>query len=302
MKITYFDRELITVTSAEISRNFGRWQDQALQGPIVVTNHGRPRIVILSTDEYGSLAAREQPIASESVESATLAYRTVLNHVAQAYVGFDADLTITSINAAFENLVGRPASAMLGRSWEAAFEPQVRPLLAEHLRRTLRTQEAASLEADEALRAGHSHGIYIFATPGGVGLLAQDHTEDRATTEQLERSQALQEALSLMPGIATATLNLRGVFEDVGGSFESLSGFDRASLANVRLTDLLRPSDRRTVLDGLEATISQAAPFAADVTVLRKGGGEQPVKLGMSRMRHGLAPDGVVVVLSSLCA
>ena len=119
-------------------------------------------------------------------------------------------------------------------------------------------------------------------------MLAQNHTEDRAVSERLERSAALQEALRLIPGIATATLNLRGVFEDVGETFEALSGFDRASLTSVRLTDLLRPADRRMVLDGLEATISQAAPFAADVTVLRKGGGEQRVKLGMSPMRHGM--------------
>lgn len=36
------------VTAGEISRNFGQWQDVALSGPVIVTHHGRPRVVMTS--------------------------------------------------------------------------------------------------------------------------------------------------------------------------------------------------------------------------------------------------------------
>lgn len=53
MKKAYGD--VTYATAAEVSRNFGRWQDHALSGPIVVTHHGRPRVVVLSAHHYETL-------------------------------------------------------------------------------------------------------------------------------------------------------------------------------------------------------------------------------------------------------
>lgn len=47
--------EVAYATAAEVSRNFGRWQDQALAGPVVVTHHGRPRVVVVSAQQYEAL-------------------------------------------------------------------------------------------------------------------------------------------------------------------------------------------------------------------------------------------------------
>lgn len=49
---------MITVSSAEFQRHFGRYQDEALTQPVAITRNGRERIVVLSVDEYRRLKRR----------------------------------------------------------------------------------------------------------------------------------------------------------------------------------------------------------------------------------------------------
>jgi prevent-host-death family protein len=48
------------VTSAELQRKLGEIQDRALREPVTVTHHGRPRLVILSAEEYRRLRRRDR--------------------------------------------------------------------------------------------------------------------------------------------------------------------------------------------------------------------------------------------------
>jgi prevent-host-death family protein len=43
------------VTSAEVQKNFGRYREQALAGPVIVTQYGKPSVVIISAAEYERL-------------------------------------------------------------------------------------------------------------------------------------------------------------------------------------------------------------------------------------------------------
>ncbi len=44
-----------SVAAGTVQRNFGRYQDEALVEPVVVTKYGRPSVVILSAGEYERL-------------------------------------------------------------------------------------------------------------------------------------------------------------------------------------------------------------------------------------------------------
>ena len=44
-----------TVTSAEVQKNFGRYREQALAEPVVVTQYGKPSVVIIAAAEYDRL-------------------------------------------------------------------------------------------------------------------------------------------------------------------------------------------------------------------------------------------------------
>ena len=55
---------MITISSAEFQRNFGRYQDAALTEPVAITRNGRERIVVLSVDEYHRLKQRDRQVLS----------------------------------------------------------------------------------------------------------------------------------------------------------------------------------------------------------------------------------------------
>jgi prevent-host-death family protein len=46
---------MAVVTSAEAQKNFGRYREQALEEPVVVTQYGKPSVVIISATEYERL-------------------------------------------------------------------------------------------------------------------------------------------------------------------------------------------------------------------------------------------------------
>lgn len=53
---------MMTISSVEFQRNFGRYQDVALTEPVAVTHNGRERLVVLSADEYHRLKKRDRQV------------------------------------------------------------------------------------------------------------------------------------------------------------------------------------------------------------------------------------------------
>ena len=52
--------ELETAPAAEVQRNFSLWQDRALRKPVGITRNGRPRLVMMSVEEYQRLKRRDR--------------------------------------------------------------------------------------------------------------------------------------------------------------------------------------------------------------------------------------------------
>ncbi|MBK1718124.1 type II toxin-antitoxin system Phd/YefM family antitoxin [Thiocystis violacea] len=53
---------MLTITSADFQRHFGRYQDEALKEPLAITRNGRERLVVLSADEYHRLKRRDRAV------------------------------------------------------------------------------------------------------------------------------------------------------------------------------------------------------------------------------------------------
>lgn len=48
------------VTAAEVSENFGLYQDAAVREPVVITKNGRPRSVLLAYEDFVRLSKRDR--------------------------------------------------------------------------------------------------------------------------------------------------------------------------------------------------------------------------------------------------
>jgi len=46
---------MVTITSAELQKQFGKFRDMARRTPVSVTHHGREDLVVLAADEYKRL-------------------------------------------------------------------------------------------------------------------------------------------------------------------------------------------------------------------------------------------------------
>ncbi|MEI9425937.1 type II toxin-antitoxin system Phd/YefM family antitoxin [Mesorhizobium sp. Cs1299R1N1] len=51
-----------TVTAAEVSKNFGTYQDAAVREPVVITKNGRPRTVLMAYEHFLRLSKRDRGV------------------------------------------------------------------------------------------------------------------------------------------------------------------------------------------------------------------------------------------------
>lgn len=51
-----------TVAAAEVSKNFGAYQDAAVREPVIITKNGRPRTVLMAYEDFVRLAKRDRRV------------------------------------------------------------------------------------------------------------------------------------------------------------------------------------------------------------------------------------------------
>lgn len=283
------------VTAGEISRNFGQWQDRALSGPVIVTHHGRPRVVLVSADYYSSSKAnvpreRDQP----SFETSQAA---ILDHMAEAFMALDDQLRVTAVNHVFEALIGLSASQMVGRTWQDLFPPVTRAALAERLKRVLSSGEALDFEASGDGFSGRRYAVRAFPYPGGVAVLIQNRTAEHDMRSQLRQALALETALAAVSDLMVLRLNLRGLLAEVSDAFARLVGFSKEELLARRLSDLVDPSDRDALAAAVERVMQSGEPAQLSARLLVRDGGKLQARLGVAAVIDDLAPQGVAVAM-----
>ena len=57
-------KELETAAAADVQSNFSLWQDRAMREPVGITRNGRPRLVMMSVEEYQRLKRRDRQVMS----------------------------------------------------------------------------------------------------------------------------------------------------------------------------------------------------------------------------------------------
>ena len=285
------------VTAGEISRNFGQWQDVALTGPVIITHHGRPRVVLLSAERFASWNDAPGTGTNFGDQTAETCREALLEHTTEGFIALDPTLRVTKVNPVFEALVARSAGQLVGANWSDLFPLPTQAVIAEQMRRVLRTGEAVEFEADSTVQPGRCYGVRVFPYPGGVAALFVNRTEEHSLQGRLRHARAMRAATAALPRLAVARLNIRGVLAEMDDDFLRLAGFSNAELLDCRLTDIVRPTDRRPLTQALEKVL-QGGPAARITTALLvKAGDERPVELSLAPILRDGAADGVMVLI-----
>ncbi len=284
-------------TAGEVSRNFGQWQDVALTGPVIITHHGRPRVVLLSADRYASWNNLPAAGVNTDAHAAETSREALLEQMAEGFIALDPTLRVTKVNPVFEALAGRSAGQLVGAGWSDLFPLPTQAVIAEQMRRVLRTGEAVEFEADSTVQPGRCYGVRVFPYPGGVAALFANRTEEHSLRGRLRHAGAIQTATAALPRLAVARLNIRGVLAEMDKDFLRLTGFSGAELLDCRLTDIVRPSDRRALSQALEKVLQGGPATRVETALLVRAGDERPVELSLAPILHDGAADGVMVLI-----
>lgn len=284
--------EPLSVTAGEISRNFGHWQDRALEAPVIVTHHGRPRVAVVSAGLFFGLSAETGGHRARTRSETALS--AVLGAMSEAFVAFDERLRVTAVNHPFAALAGLAATQLEGLTWADLFPAPCQILIGEQLLRALKAGEVVEFEANASPDGARRCSMRAFPYPGGVALLMLNRSEERDLRRRFEAAEAFRIATSNLHDLGAARLNVRGAFAELDERFAAMTGFKVEELIDYRLTDVVRPAERHALSAQIEAALRTNAPVVTLTTLLVKNGGERTIELSLAPVLEDYAPMGLI--------
>jgi prevent-host-death family protein len=289
-------KETVEVTAGEISRNFSFWQDRAMSGPVVVTRHGKPRVVLVSVETYETgPSVLESPGSNLDSRHALSA---LLSHMIEGFVAFDGELRVTAVNRAFEDMLGCTEAEVLGRTLQESF-PNHQRLFTDFLRRTLKTGDVSELEFPSVRSPGRVYRSRAFPYRDGVAAALQSRQDDYDAQRQISVLQAQVDAAQQLPGVSWASLSLRGAFDELSERFCALVGLTAADLIATPFTQLFKPASRGAVSLAIEACVNEGTTHTADAIMFAKGLGEAAVTIAFAPIIDAAAVSGLRVALAA---
>jgi PAS domain S-box-containing protein len=283
----------VYVTSAEVVRNFGRWQDKVVRNPVVVTNHGRPRCVLLSTELFDSMMSGSVPVGD--ADRTALEHAVLSERMDDGFVAMDASLAIVSSNAIGAMMLACPRELLIGASLLDIL-PTIRSGPGEsQLRRTIRSGEDGHFFA---AGAGCEFRVHAFPWPGGVAVTFRRSTVEDGIEKRMLEASSLRQALETHGLIGMAEVSVRGTFVSVDPAFADIAGFAADRLRGSRLVDILAFTDRGHAADAVERTLSSQTPTTFVSTLLRETGERRAIRISLAVLIDANGARSLTVVLT----
>ncbi len=280
------------VSAAEITRNFGMWQDRAAEGPLIVTHHGRPRCVLLSEPRYRALSGGEEPVPRDR---ALIEHDLLAERIDCGFIALDTALIVRNANALGAMMLGHAREMLAGISFGEAMPRLAEGPVGSQLRRTLRTGHVGHLIAphgDGKLRA------HIFPWPDGVALTLRPTGEEDEAEHAEQMAAALRAAIEAHGEVGVVQLSVRGTITQADTTFASMAGFTPGRLVGVRATDLLALSARAAVTEAIEAVLTGGAAASINSRLLVNGAEERPIRVALAPVIEGYGTAGALMLVS----
>jgi PAS domain S-box-containing protein len=289
------------VTAAELVRNFGFWQTRALTAPVVVTHHGRARLVLMSAETFEELGAMEPAsgadAAGDPVKLRSLALFSGLNrYMSEALLAFDADLRVVEVNHAAERFLNRSHAELLGLDFGQAFPSLVQSLIHDRLQRALKSGQSYDFETQSAVHPAMRVAVRIFPYDGGVGVIWTDITEREELVDSHQSLESLVQAMAAHASLGSCRLDARGRFKLAGGKLADWLGLAWSEMTDLHLDDLVIRADRKRVRDAFEASWESKTPKEVSACFMQRGGEDLLLELVLSPIVRDFAVQDMMML------
>ncbi|MFT3811575.1 MAG: PAS domain-containing protein [Micropepsaceae bacterium] len=288
-----------TVTAAEIMRNFGYWQQQALTRPLIVTHHGRARVMLISTDHYEDITASGFPPALGD-QSDLLS--EVLDHSSEGFAVHDRDFRILRMNRTALAWLGVSAGDIIGKTTHEFLNRRHSAVFDSMVQRVFRTGEAVSYELAGAGLRARPLRVHSFPFGENVGSAFVDITEEETLAESAAVLEAEQIALELLGLAATVEIDANGRIAGANGVLAQMTGLHAADLDGSMIGDLFEPDSGAAVRETISSVIADSRSRAVPA-VLRIGNrSRREVSVSIAPLKRGMAVNGVIAVITARMA
>lgn len=290
-----------SVTAAEIIRNFGLWQAKALTEPVVVTHHGRPRLVLQSVEAFEASRSPRGAVATPDIPGADILPQ-LMNHMSEAFAAYDPDLRIVEMNRAYEAFFDLGRGEAIGKTFLEVFPDADRSITHDRLQRTIRTGQSFQFETQSTVQKGRRIAVNVFPVRGGAGLLFTNTTEHELLSENQDSYTALVEALCTHSAITAARLDSRGRILGQHTKLALLLGITEADLLGGRIYDLVVSRDRRRIQDAFELSWEERQPREVEADFMQRGGEDIPLHVTFSPVVHDFTVTSALMVATKALA
>jgi PAS domain S-box-containing protein len=284
-------------------RNFGFWQTRALTAPVVVTHHGRPRLVLMSAEAYDEISAAKGPagIGHNSEDDpgrlqALALYSGLSRHMSEGFIGFDNELRIVEVNHAAERFTGRSRAELVNLDFGHALPTAVQSLAHDRLQRVLRTGQSFEFETQSTIHPMLRVAVRTFPYDGGAALVFRDITEHEELVDSHQSLESLVHAMDAHPAVGSGRLDARGRFKEVQGKFSGWLGLSWSEMPDLHLDDLVIRADRKRVRDAFEAAWETRSPKEVEACFMRRGGEDVLLHLVLSPLVRDFAVQDILML------
>lgn len=276
-----------TVTASTLVRQFGLWQERAARSPVYILHRGRARLALTSVELMEAMCAPAR--VAEGDDDA------LLEAIGDIVLIVDENLAVTRMSAAARRYFD--ADAIPSLTLERLAPGPVTDFLVETTRRVIARGTAETVEIASLRRPGRRLSVAVQPWGPGAALFAHDVTLEEELKDAAGHVRALDQALAVVEDAAAARINLRGYLESPTPSLAALTGIAIEALASVRFVTLLEVGSRVAVAEAIEAVIADGKPRGVSAMMPVNRAGSRPIRIGLSLMRRGVAPDGVAAII-----
>ena len=294
----YPNLDPVFVSAAEMSRNFGQWQDRAIAGPVMVTHHGRARVAIISAEHFQAWRDGEddpeiktRPVAAEASLS------TVLAHIGEGFCSIDLNYRFVSVNGAACTFFGLSPNQIIGRSVQEAFPEAEGSIFMDRMRRVQRTGEELTYNGSSTAFPSRFIEAKIFPHPDGIGIVFKNVTDEVIRERSRLEYQDVINVLCISENLGYIRLNIRGFPVSCSESLHNITGLSHEHICHAKLVELFPMSERSRIQNSLERVFDLGKSILLKSKIYAKGDADIEVELNIAPTFDEAGVTGALVLV-----